>query len=203
MNLLTMNLLTLVTTPPLQPTTDCRPTARHLAVALASLEWEKHQRTRPIEYIAHAANQALYSPNLSTVISHYESVERWVRSCVLDEGFGRGVKGLEKRSEMMQFLVETAKVFRALQTYQARSSLTTPHIQECWRVHNFSSLCAIMSALKSETVTRLTLTHSHMPHDAQKKHGKLARLLDFDAYKRALNGELMQCIPWHGAQVNL
>jgi hypothetical protein len=111
--------------PSLRPTTGSPPTAHCLAIALASLEWEKHQRTRPIEYIAHASGQPLYSPNLSTAISLYELVKRWAQFCVLDEKFGSARDGIEQRSKMKQLLVDTAQVFHALQAYRVRSPLTT------------------------------------------------------------------------------
>jgi hypothetical protein len=62
-----------------------------------------------------------------------------------------------------------------------------------------------MSALKSEIIDSLTLTHSHMSRAAQRRYERLTGLLtsnsNFNAYRRALlRNEQMGCIPWHGAQ---
>jgi hypothetical protein len=78
------------------------------------------------------------------------------------------------------------------------------HMQECQKIHNFSSLGAIMGALQSEVIADLTLTHAYMPANERQHYKKLADFLkpdsDYRAYRKALSKcESRGCIPWHGA----
>jgi hypothetical protein len=97
------------------PTTEYRPTPGQLAAALARLEGEKYRQILPAEYVAHAGGLPLYSPNLSAAIALNELIGKWIKSSILDERLGEGKKGLQERSKVMQFFVETAKVRCAFQ----------------------------------------------------------------------------------------
>jgi hypothetical protein len=90
--------------------TGYRPTPGQLAAALASLEGEKYRRILPAEYVAHAGGLPLYCPNLSAAIALNELIGKWIKSSILNERLGEGEAGLQERSRMMQFFVETAKV---------------------------------------------------------------------------------------------
>jgi RasGEF domain. len=159
------------------------PSSSQLARALAGLEWEKYQRISPAEYM-HAGGIPVYCPNLSAVIALNQQIGDWIRLCIVDESLGEGKDGVKKRSEMKQYFVETGK--------------------ECQKLGNFQSLGAILRALQSEAVDRLSSTHEGMSPVARRTYQSLVNLLKpeshYAKYKRVLSRVGREgCIPYHGA----
>jgi hypothetical protein len=111
-----MNLLPSSITSSFDPATHKGPSPRQLALALAVLEGERYQRILPAEYIAHAGRQPLYCPNLLAAIAFNETVHNWVQSSILDLDFAGGWDELNRRSEIKEYFVQTAKVICTFRT---------------------------------------------------------------------------------------
>src|ERR1700691_1831514 len=76
------------------------------------------------------------------------------------------------------------------------------YMQECRKIRNFSSMCAIVGALQSPAITCLKLTHDTMPRSERQEYQKLTTLLEknsnYGAYRIAVQRDKTKgCIPWH------
>jgi hypothetical protein len=80
-------------------------------------------------------------------------------------------------------------------------------MQECRKFRNFASMSAIITALQSAPIARLTLTNNELLPPAKQLLDNLSHVLDpahdHRAYKAALNETLDpefkdSCIPWLG-----
>jgi len=158
-----------------------RPAPCDLAIALAVLEGERYKRIVASEYLACVRGLQPYCPNLSAAIGLNQLISKWVRSCILDQRLGNGRDGITARSKMKQYFVETAK--------------------ECRNIRNFSSSGAIISALQSEAIARLTATQGGMSILATWTHGNLLQFFgkkcNYQGYRKALKDRQRCSIPWH------
>jgi len=60
------------------------PNESQLAVALATLERQRYMRIRAAEYIAHACELPLESPNLQEAITLHKKIRNWVQLTILE-----------------------------------------------------------------------------------------------------------------------
>jgi hypothetical protein len=188
------------------PDKNNSPTPGQLALALANLEGERHQQILPIENMAYAAKRPLYCPNLSVSLAVNKQICQWVQLSILDLELDRRPqdprKELEKRSQIKRYFVQTAKVIRRPNSQHIVIFIYL-RIQACKANRNFSSLSAIMTALQSDAVASLNLTHDYMPSTERQEYKKLADFLRPDSnyrdYRRALERcDLSGCIPCLG-----
>lgn len=154
---------------------NTRPTAGQLAVALATLGKERYLSILAGEYIAYACDLTTYSPNLHEAVTLNKRITNWVMSCILR------CDDYKDRAELKTFFVDTAR--------------------ECGTIRDFSSMCAIVDALKSDIISRLDLTHKAMRNGKQ-QYEKLATLFrqesNYRAYRAAVQRDDRRgCIPCH------
>ena len=102
----------------------------------------------------------------------------------------------------MQFFVDTAKV--GTQLGLVIHDCNNLCVQECEAIRSYSSLCAIMDALRSKDIARLVLTQNKMSFAARRKHQRLIKFPDrdsnYDVYRKVwLKDWRTGCISWHGA----
>jgi len=155
---------------------DAIPNASQLAVALTTLEKERYLCILATEYISHARNLTSHSPNLQEALSLNKRITNWVMSSILQ------LDDHEDRSHVKIFFVNTA--------------------EECLKIRNFSSTCAILCALQSDTINRLELTHKTMASRERQRYLELTTLLrqefNYSTYRTAVKRDATRgCIPWH------
>ncbi len=75
-------------------------------------------------------------------------------------------------------------------------------LQECRNIRNFSSSGAIISALQSEVIARLTATQGGMSILTTWTYGNLLQFFgkkfNYQRYRKALKNQQKCSIPWHG-----
>jgi son of sevenless-like protein len=82
--------------------------------------------------------------------------------------------------------------------------LIPPGLQECRKLRNFSSMAAIISALQSDAVQRLTKTKKEVPDRLMAGLEKLVRPdNNFQSYQAALKESAAPCVPWLGEHLTL
>jgi len=147
-----------------------------LALALTTLEGDQYSRILPADYISHFRNP-LGSDNVSAACATNNKIFYWVKRSVLQPAT------LEGRAEVFKFFVNTA--------------------HECRKLRNFQSTAAIVNALESSSIRRLTMTRKEV---ADKAKGLLVVLHDLEQllqpernhrrYRAALKESPAACIPW-------
>ena len=60
--------------------------------------------------MAYVSGLQPYCPNLSAAIGLNQLISKWVRSCILDRGLGKGQDGITARSKVKEYFVKTANV---------------------------------------------------------------------------------------------
>jgi hypothetical protein len=116
------------------------PTPLELAFALAQLEAGRYRNILPSEYVALATNQPPSCPNLLAAIDLNKRINYWVQSSILDLGFGQDIGGLEKRSEVKQFFIRTAKVIRSLMLPAALTNSLCRNVVQSATSHHWAHL---------------------------------------------------------------
>jgi len=156
-------------------TSDPKPTASQLAVALATLERERYLHILAAEYIAHACKHTSY-PNLQEALTLNTRIANWVIYSILQ------FDDPNRRADMKIFFVHAA--------------------QACRKIRNFSSMGAILAALQADVISCLHLTRKAMSDKSQKQYQKLSSLLKRDSNYKAYRAAIQQdnqkgCIPWY------
>jgi len=146
---------------------------RDLAIALLMLEGDMYTRILPADYISYFQQQ----PGENTVRDVLETkykITCWVQQVILS------YDKLGERSELLKFFVSTAEESRNLR--------------------NFASMSAIVTAVRSTTITQLELTFDRLP----KKYMKMIEEMEAfpnphdnsSAYVTTLKGsKSLPCVP--------
>jgi hypothetical protein len=167
-----------------------------LAVALTIVEGERFASVLPGQIVAYLVRQPAPAADndrsaLDDALETYALVTRWVKRSVLR------CDDLKSRVVRIEFMIAAAQVSVFL-------SLTSgDHAQhrrqECRRMRNFSSASAIVKALQSSQLKRLTVTYKKLPDVCKKTLTELEVLTaeagDLKAYRETLASSSSACVP--------
>ncbi|KIM88400.1 hypothetical protein PILCRDRAFT_256054 [Piloderma croceum F 1598] len=153
---------------------------RDLAIAFLILARDKLTHIRPSDYISYFKNQPGHN-KVKAAREINDIIVNWVKRAVVS------AKDLDARSSVLKFLIYTA--------------------EESRKLRNFASMTAIVTALRSITITRLELTYNQLPSILKQMIKEMEALLDpcdnHRAYVATLrNSRNLPCIPFLVAYVD-
>ncbi|KAF8589937.1 ras GEF [Ramaria rubella] len=163
---------------PMSPTSSFRPPSsldispHNFARALTMLEAERYCKIIPSDFIGWLKGTQCIN-GISTFITENNRLSYWVQKSILkpDEQL--------QRSENLRFFLCVA--------------------EECRKLRNFSSSCAIYAGLASTSITSLKRT-SMLDKSSAKICTGMEKLLsqdkNFQVYRKALNASTDPCLPW-------
>ncbi|KAH8108481.1 ras guanine nucleotide exchange factor domain-containing protein [Phellopilus nigrolimitatus] len=151
-----------------------------LAIALTVLEGSKYKSitaTDCVSYLLHKDGPPkLFETNkVAEARATNNKIVNWVKKSVIKSD------RMENRGDTLRFFVNTAA--------------------ECRRLHNFSSMSAVLAGIDSQTVMRLKLTRGCLDKHMREAQKKLSGLLEVTHNHRAYRDILPEpdkglCLPW-------
>jgi len=161
------------------------------ALALTKLESDRYRKIIPADCLdwlksSHDSN------NVSSFIAENNKLSYWVQKSILKP------EVQSQRSDNLKYFLSVVEV-RYFMPERINSSLVTILSQECRKLGNFSSTCALFAGLASSSITRLKRT-STLDKASAKFFRQVENLMspdkNFQAYRKALNASHEPCVPW-------
>eukprot|EP00002_Diphylleia_rotans_P000841 TRINITY_DN1044_c0_g2_i2.p1 TRINITY_DN1044_c0_g2~~TRINITY_DN1044_c0_g2_i2.p1 ORF type:complete len:942 (+),score=200.02 TRINITY_DN1044_c0_g2_i2:261-2828(+) len=150
-----------------------------IARQLTLIDFEVYSSIQPVEFLNQAWNVAKYkyrAPNLLYYIQRFNTVSKWVASCILWH------EDVNSRALMWARMVSLAEQFKEL--------------------NNFQLLMAVISGLNTSAVHRLKFTREEIPKRSMEVFTSLEELMSsessFKRYRETLHNCQPPCMPYIG-----
>lgn len=179
---------------------DIDPT--EFARQLTIIESRLYAKIRPIECLNKtwqkkvAPGEEEPAANVKALILHSNQLTNWVAEMILMQS------DVRKRVVVIKHFVNVAEVSNLFCFISLQTCLMLMHTQKCRALNNYSTLTAIISALGTAPISRLSRTWAQVSGRTSQTLEQLRRLMastkNFGEYRETLHAANPPCIPFFG-----